>query len=68
MPAAAAAPKSSLSINPTTSACWWAIRDQYVPGTAQLTGEPSLPPQCAGLNPDDISDLVRDVLAHRSDQ
>ncbi|WP_328913406.1 MULTISPECIES: hypothetical protein [unclassified Streptomyces] len=67
VPAAAAAPKSKLSVDAKTAACWWAIRDQYAPGTAELTGAPTPPPQCAGLDADDLSDVVTDVIKHQSD-
>lgn len=67
VPAAAAAPKSKLSVDARTAACWWAVRDQYAPGTAQLTGAPTPPPQCAGLDADDLSDVVTDVIKHQSD-
>lgn len=48
-----------------TAACWRAIRDQYAPGTVQLTGAPTTPPQCAGLTADEISSVASDVLAHQ---
>jgi hypothetical protein len=68
VPAAAPGPRSPLATNPTTASCWWAIHDQYTPGTTQLTADPTLPPACAGLSPDDIPDIRNDVLAYLSNQ
>lgn len=48
-----------------TAACWKAIRDQYTPGTVQLTGAPTTPPACAGLSSDEISAVAADVIAHQ---
>ncbi|SEO84003.1 hypothetical protein [Actinacidiphila rubida] len=50
-----------------TAACWKAIRDQYTPGTMQLTGAPTTPPACASLTSDEISAVAEDVLAHQLD-
>ena len=49
-----------------TAACWRAIRDQYEPGTAQLTGAPTTPPQCATLTTDELADVAADVLEHQT--
>jgi hypothetical protein len=64
VPADAPGPTSRLATDPRTAGCWWAIHDQYDPGTAQLTGEETLPPACVSLNPDDIPDVRNDVLAY----
>lgn len=56
---------STLATGATTAACWKAIRDQYTPGTVQLTGAPTTPPECAGLTSDQISDVAQDVLDHQ---
>lgn len=45
-----------------TAACRAAIKDQYVPGTAQLKGEPTRPPACAGLSNDAVSEIVTSVI------
>lgn len=68
VPADAPGPRSPLATNPKTSPCWWAIHDQYAPGTTQLTADPTLPPACASLNPDGIPDMRNDVLAFLSSQ
>lgn len=45
-----------------TAACMAAIKDQYVPGTAQLKGEPSRPAACAGLSDDVVSEITLGVV------
>lgn len=49
-----------------TAACWRAIRDQYEPGTAQLTGAPTTPPQCATLTTDELAAVAEDVLERQT--
>lgn len=58
-------PDSALATGARTAACWKAIRDQYGPGTVQLTGAPTTPPECAGLTSDEISAVAEDVLEHQ---
>lgn len=60
-------PDSPLAKGAHTAACWKAIRSQYAPGTAQLTGAPTEPPECADLTSDEISAVAEDVLAHQFD-
>lgn len=60
-------PHTKLATGTRTAACWQAIRDQYTPGTVQLTGAPTTPPECAGLPSDEISAVASDVLAHQLD-
>lgn len=50
----------------TAASCAAAIRDQYEPGTAQLTGAPTTPPECADLSEDELSQLVLDVIAENT--
>lgn len=74
-PAATPAPPSerplpsgdTLATGQHTTACWRAIRDQYAPGTVQLTGAPTTPPQCAGLSTDQVSAIAVDVVEHQTD-
>lgn len=66
VPAAAPGPTSELANDPKTSACWWAIHDQYAPDPTHVTDDPPLPPACVSVNPDDIPDLRNDVLAYLS--
>src|SRR5690242_18518458 len=56
-----------LATGARTTACWHAIRDQYTPGTVQLTGPPTTPPQCAALATDTLSDIAADVIQHQTD-
>ncbi|WP_435126483.1 hypothetical protein [Actinacidiphila sp. bgisy144] len=58
-------PSDSKLAKGRTAACWKAIRDQYTPGTVQLTGAPTTPPECAGLTADEVSAVASDVLAHQ---
>jgi hypothetical protein len=60
-------PDSALATGTKTAACWLAIRGQYAPGTVQLTGAPTTPPQCAGLSTDEVSVVATDVLEHQLD-
>jgi hypothetical protein len=46
--------------------CKAAIREQYEPGTAILTGAPTTPPECAGLSADELSQIVTDVIAENT--
>lgn len=55
-----------LATGKRTAACWKAIRDQYQPGTAQLTGAPTTPPQCSGLSTDELASVAEDVLEHQT--
>lgn len=66
-PNTAPIPDSALAKGARTAACWRAIRDQYEPGTANLTGAPTEPPACQGLSTDEVSDIAEDVLEHQSD-
>lgn len=56
-----------LATGSRTVACWRAIRAQYTPGTVQLTGAPTTPPQCVGLSTDEVSEIAGDVLEHQTD-
>jgi hypothetical protein len=58
-------PDTALAKGARTAACWRAIRAQYQPGTVQLTGAPTEPPECAGLSTDEVSAVAEDVLAHQ---
>lgn len=46
-----------------TASCKEAIKDQYEPGTAQLTGAPTTPWECADLSGDELSQIVTDVIS-----
>jgi hypothetical protein len=48
---------------PGPASCKAAIKAQYEPGTARLTGSPARPPQCAGLSSDEVSQIVLDVTS-----
>lgn len=63
----AAPPGDRLATGARTAACWHAIRDQYTPGTVQLTGSPTEPPSCLGLSTDEVSTIAADVLQHQTD-
>jgi len=58
-------PDSRLATDPQTAACWRAIRDQYAPGTVQLTGAPAQPAACEALSADLVSQIAADVLEHQ---
>lgn len=48
------------------AACRAAVKAQYAPGTAKLTGAPTQPPECAGLSADVVSQIVLDVVAENT--
>lgn len=50
----------------STASCRAAIKDQYEPGTAQLTGAPTTPPECADLSEDELSQIALDVIAENT--
>jgi hypothetical protein len=50
----------------STAACRAAIEDQYEPGTAQLTGAPTTPPECADLSEGELSQIVLDVISENT--
>lgn len=43
-------------------ACYDALKAQYEPGTARLTGAPTEPPACLGLPTDRVSEIATAVL------
>jgi len=47
---------------PGPVACKAAIKDQYAPGTIQLTGAPTEPPACLGLTTDEVSQIATEVI------
>lgn len=62
-PAHTAATKAAA---PGPASCKAAIKAQYGPGTAQLTGAPSKPPACEGLSSDELSQVVTDVITENT--
>lgn len=62
MPSHSPEPLSTLATDPETAACYKAIKDQYEPGTAVLTGEPTEPPACLDLTTDQVSEVAGAVV------
>lgn len=60
------APSTTTAAPNRADSCKIAIRDQYEPGTARLTGAPMTPPECAGLSEDELSRLVLDVISENT--
>jgi hypothetical protein len=62
LPSHSPEPLSTLATDPDTAACFKAIRAQYEPGTAALTGAPTEPPACLSLTSDLVSEVASAVL------